>query len=132
MRGKGKKPINDLEYVLTNTTFNDQLVLSLSGRPTLSVDGAEAPVPQSSPVLFKAGRNYTVCRIHTLNGQGARPALQLTKRHRQLDVWQRMPPQANYVCKRVQRQRALSFADVLVKLELGPRPAGECLLGKAL
>ena len=60
MRGKGKKPMNDLEYVLTNTSFNDQLVFSLSGRPTLSVDGAKAPVPQSSPVAVKAGRNYTV------------------------------------------------------------------------
>ena len=60
MRGKGKKPMNDLEYVLTNTSFNDQLVLSLSGRPRPSVDGAKAPVPQSSPVSVKAGRNYTV------------------------------------------------------------------------
>ena len=127
MRGKGKKPMNDLEYVLTNTSFNDQLVLSLSGRPTLSVDGAEAPVPQSSPALVKAGRNYTVCRLQNLNGQGARPALQQTKRPRQLNVCQRMPPEANYVCKRVQRQRALSFADVLVNLDLGPRPVGECL-----
>lgn len=121
MRGKGKKPMNDLEYVLTNTSFNDQLVLSLSGRRTLSVDGAEAPVPQSSPVSVKAGRNYTVCRIQTLNGQGARPTLQLTKRPRQLNVWQRMPPEANYVCKRGQRQRALSFAEVLGKLDLRPR-----------
>lgn len=114
--------VKGLEYVLANTATGERLASPLGVILEDSNGKKGAAASASTSAVSKTPPSRQVCLSQTLGRCAARRARHKAKGYRSPSGGQRENTQTELAAKRAQCQRSMSFADVLGKLGLEPRP----------